>query len=135
MMELKAKTRAHKILIVEDIDDILEVVAEMVDWLGYRRVTARDGVEAVATARRELPDLVLMDVWLPKQNGAAAAREIRALPACAQTPIIRFSAFDEPTDEDGQREHFDWDAYLPKPVQFELLEETLRNLLEKAEAG
>ena len=131
-METTLKIAPRKILIVEDVDDILEVVLEMVKLLGHQTLVARNGLEAVAIAQSELPDLILMDVWMPKKNGTAAAREIRAIPACAQIPIIRLSAFDEPTNEAGEHEHFDWDAYLSKPIDFDLFAEIVDRMLEQA---
>lgn len=133
-MEITIRTRPCKVLIVEDLEDIRAMLKEMVILLGYQTITANDGLEAITVAQDQLPDLILMDVWLPKKNGTAAAREIRAIPACAHIPIIRLSALDEPINSQGEPEHFEWDAYITKPIDLSLLESTMRDLLEKLSA-
>jgi two-component system cell cycle response regulator DivK len=133
-MKNSTPTPHHRILVVEDIDDIREMLVEIMALMGYQALTASNGVEAVAAAQRERPDLILMDVWLPLKNGTAAAREIRALPECAHIPIIRLSAFDEPLNLQGQPESFAWDAALAKPISIDLLEQTIRRLLAQPKA-
>ncbi len=136
-MKNKAAALPHKILVVEDIDDIRDMLVEVMALMGYQALTASNGLEALTMAQQEQPDLILMDVWLPLKNGTVAAREIRAFPECAHIPIIRLSALEEPPNAQGQRESFAWDAALTKPVQFDLLEAAIRRLLppSAAEAG
>jgi len=131
-MKNNASALPHRILVVEDIDDIREMLVEVMALMGYQALTASNGLEALTVAQQEQPDLILMDVWLPFKNGTAAAREIRALPECAHIPIIRLSALDEPHNAQGQPESFAWDATLTKPVQFDLLETTIQRLLSAA---
>lgn len=133
-MHNKASALPHKILVVEDVDDIRDMLAEVMTLLGYQGITASNGLEAVASARQERPDLILMDVWLPLKNGTVAAREIRALPECAHIPIIRLSALEEPPNDRGQPESFAWDAALTKPIRFDLLEAAIRRLLSPTAA-
>ncbi len=133
-MEVTSKTKPRRVLIVEDLEDICQMLKEMVILLGYQAITAKDGLEAITVAQSQLPDLILMDVWLPKKNGTAAAREIRAIPACAHIPIIRLSALEEPVNSQGEPERFEWDAYITKPIELSLLETTMQDLLQLADA-
>lgn len=133
-MNNTASALPRKILVVEDVDDIRDMLVEVMAMLGYQGITASNGLEAVTVAQQGRPDLILMDVWLPLKNGTAAAREIRALPECAHIPIIRLSALEEPSDAQGQLESFAWDAALTKPIQFDLLEATMRRLLSPTKA-
>ena len=134
-MQNKAAALPRKILVVEDVDDIRDMLAEVMALMGYQALTASNGLEALTVAQQEQPDLILMDVWLPLKNGTAAARDIRALPECAHIPIIRLSALDEPSNAQGQPESFAWDAALTKPIQFDLLEATIRRWLPPIIAG
>ena len=79
---------SKKILLVDDSDIFLMLEHTLLSQAGARCVTARDGVEAVETAHRERPDLILMDLDMPNMNGLEAAEKILGDLSLASTPII-----------------------------------------------
>lgn len=81
-----------KILIAEDEPDIRELVTFMLRFAGYEVVAASNGEDAVRTASRELPDLVLLDVRMPRMTGYDACRLMRANPDLRNVPVVFLSA-------------------------------------------
>lgn len=81
-----------KILIAEDEPDIRELVAFTLRFAGYEVVAASNGEDAVEQARRELPDLILMDVRMPRLTGYDACKLMKADPALKDTPVVFLSA-------------------------------------------
>ena len=80
-----------KILVVDDSQTTLMALKMMLKDFGYEFVTAGNGVEAVKKAVTEKPDLILMDVLMPKMDGIHAVEAIRAIPEVANIPIIMVS--------------------------------------------
>src|SRR5258708_31617449 len=85
---------AVKVLLVEDTEDNRFMMRRLLEMTGYSVVEARNGEEAVQTAQKEMPALILMNLSLPVIDGLAATRVIRKLPEFHQTPIIAVSAHD-----------------------------------------
>ena len=81
-----------KILVAEDEPDIRELVTFMLRFAGYEVVAAANGEDAVLTAARELPDLVLLDVRMPRMTGYDACRLMRANPDLRNVPVVFLSA-------------------------------------------
>jgi len=81
-----------KILIAEDEPDIRELVTFMLRFAGYEVVAASNGEDAVRTASREIPDLVLMDVRMPRMTGYDACRLMKANPDLREVPVVFLSA-------------------------------------------
>ena len=81
-----------KILYVEDNDDNLHIVRRRLGRLGYEIIAAVDGEEGLEVARREAPDLILMDLSLPKIDGWEVTRRLKATPETARIPVIALSA-------------------------------------------
>ncbi len=81
-----------KILIAEDEPDIRELVLFMLRFAGYEVIAATNGEEAVQTASREKPDLILLDVRMPRMTGYDACRLMKANPALRDVPIVFLSA-------------------------------------------
>src|SRR5437660_2058463 len=81
------------ILLVEDFDDTRLMMKMWLQRNGYRVVEAESGEEAVTIARRETPDLILMDMMMPGMNGLDATQQIRQYPALQRTPIVAVSAY------------------------------------------
>ena len=103
------------VLLVEDNEDNLIVYRTILDHVGYRVIEARDGEEGVARARSDRPDLILMDVSLPKMDGWEATRRIKADEATRQIPIIAVTA--HALDDDREKAtQVGCDGYLAKPV-------------------
>ena len=81
-----------KILIAEDEPDIRELVAFMLRFAGHEVVAASNGEEALQTATREIPDLILMDVRMPRMTGYDACRAMKANPDLHDVPVVFLSA-------------------------------------------
>src|SRR6476660_2526157 len=85
------------ILVVDDDDDIRTIVRRLFTLLGYSVCEAMDGISAFQHARRLAPDLIVLDLGLPGQDGWTVARELRADPAFEHTPIVAITAYGDQT--------------------------------------
>ncbi len=109
------ETKARKILIADDEPDILEILKFNLDNEGYEVITAKDGDEALEKARRNQPDLVILDVMMPKKNGVEVCQILRSQPAFNETLIIFLTAVnDEGTHIKGLETGAD--DYISKPI-------------------
>jgi len=81
-----------RILIVEDERDLQNLLRLFFERQGYTVYDAHDGQEAIEVARRKLPDLILMDIQMPRKTGIEAVQELRADPRFANTPILAITA-------------------------------------------
>jgi CheY-like chemotaxis protein len=84
---------SRTILLVEDFDDTRLMMKLWLIKNGYRVVEAETGEEAIDVARKELPDLIIMDVMMPGMNGLDATQRIREYQALRRTPIVAVSAY------------------------------------------
>ena len=117
---------AKTILYVEDNELNRKIVRDLLKRTAYRLIEAHDGEAGVAMALEQRPDLVLMDIQLPKISGMDAIRRLRAEPATAATPIIAITSFALSGDEQKAKDA-GATAYLAKPYSpFDLL-----NLIRK----
>ena len=119
----RAATRT--VLVIDDEDLIRDVVARMLDDLGYAALTASDGAAGLEIVERQAIDAVLVDLTMPRMSGAeviAALRQRR--PAL---PVILCTGFDR-----DRRGPVEADAYLPKPFRIEALEQTLATIFASA---
>lgn len=124
-----SKEPGKKVLVVDDNDDIRDMLAVLLRMQGYRVLVANDGEEAVKVAGREEPDVILMDVMMPRLDGLEAARRIMQNPRMSGVPIIGLSAFSDPLTENGRDNPFSWRAYLRKPIDVDELERLLIRVL------
>jgi len=83
---------APLILVVDDVEDARAIWAEYLEFRGYRVATAADGLEAVAKAAELLPDIILMDIYMPNLNGIEATRRIKGDRRTASIPVIAVTA-------------------------------------------
>jgi CheY-like chemotaxis protein len=81
-----------KVLLVEDNEMNRDMLSRRLERRGFTVVMAVDGVQGVAAATREQPDIILMDMSLPEMDGWDATREVRANPATAEIPVIALTA-------------------------------------------
>jgi two-component system, cell cycle response regulator DivK len=102
------------ILYVEDNEYNRKIVRQLLGRTSYRLLEAADGETGVAMALAERPDLILMDVQLPKISGLEATRRLRADPATAATPIVVITSFALSGDDTKARDA-GASAYLAKP--------------------
>jgi len=120
----------HKILITDDDPVIIELLQVNLEFEGYDVITAADGLEAVERASRDAPDLVILDIMMPRMDGWTARAEMLKDPRTAEIPVIFLSARAQQADlrkgyESGVA------AYVTKP--FEPVE--LLDLIEQILAG
>src|ERR1700760_3430181 len=117
-----------RILFVDDSPSQLVSWKRIVEKLGHQTITAEDGAAGVEAAKRELPDLILMDVVMPNLNGFQATRTISKEPTTAHIPIVLVTPKDQDTDKvGGMRQGAR--AYVVKPIKEEELVSTLKELL------
>jgi len=120
------------VLVVDDVSDNLILISLSLQDMGYRVLTASNGEEAVAVARRARPDLILMDIAMPGLDGLGATRRIRSQAELRSIPIVAITAF----ETDGfRRAAFDagFDGYLTKPFDFVRLNNLIKMLLPDQE--
>ena len=103
-----------RILVIEDTEDNRQIVRDLLESAGYELIEALDGLEGVAAAEREHPDLILMDIQLPGIDGYEATRRIRAVPSLARVPIIAVTSYALSGDEAKTRAA-GCDGYVAKP--------------------
>jgi twitching motility two-component system response regulator PilH len=117
-----------RVLIVDDSPSQLMGMKRIIEKLGHEILTAEDGALGVEAAKRELPDLILMDVVMPNLNGFQATRSISKEPATSHIPIILVTTKDQETDRVwGMRQGAK--AYLTKPVNEAALIKLVKELL------
>jgi two-component system, OmpR family, alkaline phosphatase synthesis response regulator PhoP len=109
------ENKARKVLIADDEPDILEILKYNLTGEGYEVVTAKDGDEAIEKARRTQPDLVVLDVMMPKKTGVEVCQILRAQAAFKDTLIIFLTAV---SDDGSQIRGLETgaDDYVSKPV-------------------
>lgn len=93
--EKAVEVLARTILVADDFDDTRLMMRLWLERRGYRVIEAADGVEALEVARREAPDLVIMDIEMPEMDGLAATRRIREEEHLRDVPIVAVSAYGE----------------------------------------
>jgi CheY-like chemotaxis protein len=104
------------VLLVEDNEDNLVVYRTILEHVGYRVVEARDGEEGVQRAHNDMPDVILMDISIPKIDGWEATRRLKDADDTRHIPIIALTA--HALEEDRQKAiHAGCDGYLAKPVE------------------
>ncbi len=108
------------ILIVDDEEDILEFVSYNVQQEGYTCYTAKNGVDAIAIAKKVHPILILLDVMMPHKNGIDTCLELRKIPALEKTIIIFLTALHTEIQE-IQGLQAGADDYISKPIKPKLL--------------
>jgi len=120
----------EKILIVEDNPPNMRLIEMVLRDKGYTLLKATDGDEALEVAFRELPDLVIMDIQLPKLSGLEVTKKLRETPAFSHIPIIAITAYAMKGDKEGIIES-GCDAYVSKPINTRelpgVIAEMLRN--------
>ena len=123
-----------KILVADDDPVSLLFTRSLLEDRGYDVVTAEDGEDALATVRREKPDLVVTDLVMPYMNGLEIIREMRGDPALREIPVLVISMKDrEPDIVQGLEEGAD--DYVVKPVHALELAARIKKLLERRAVG
>jgi CheY-like chemotaxis protein len=121
-----------KILIAEDNAVNRELLRELLEARGYAVVEACDGEEALRVIEQTQPDILLLDIGMPKLDGFAVVRKIRENPRLTLLPVLAVTAY----AMQGDRERIlnaGFDGYLSKPVNSRSLDQELDRLLKKRE--
>jgi two-component system, OmpR family, alkaline phosphatase synthesis response regulator PhoP len=108
-------TNLRKILIADDEPDILEILKYNLTGEGYQVITAKDGDEAIDRAKFYHPDMIVLDIMMPKKNGVEVCEILRKQPAFRETLILFLTAL---SDDSTQVKGFETgaDDYISKPV-------------------
>ncbi len=109
-------TNKQKILIVDDEPDILELIAYSLKKAGYTIFTAKNGKEAVQEAKKCLPDLIILDVMMPKMDGIETCRVLRGMPEFKNTFMVFLTARSEEYSEIAGF-NVGADDYIAKPIK------------------
>jgi len=127
----------EKILVVDDDPDILDAVSIILETQGYQVSTAKDGIEGLATIKAEQPDLLILDLLMPKMDGFAVYKELQdpKWSKFKNMPILILTS----VREEASRRRYELetglklnvDGYIEKPVSPEILLESVRKLLKK----
>jgi len=120
----------EKILVVEDEEDILELIKYNLTKEGYQVSTSTTGESAIESARRVVPDLILLDIMLPGMDGLEVCRLLKRDPVTEKIPIIMLTAKGEESDIITGLE-IGADDYMPKPFSPKIVIARIRNLLRR----
>lgn len=119
-----------KILLVDDEPDILEIVSYNLEEAGYTVYTAQDGVEAIELAKKFLPELIILDVMMPRMDGIETCEKLRAIPELQSSVITFLTARGE---DYSQMAGFEAgaDDYITKPIKPKVLVSKVKSLLRR----
>ena len=118
-----------RILVVEDNGDNMTLISDVLNSLNYEVISAKDGEEGVQRAKTEKPDLILMDLSLPRMDGWTATRQLKADPELSHIPIIALTAHAMVGDRERALAA-GCDDYLSKPINIRDLAAKLRQMLD-----
>ncbi|MGC6438877.1 MAG: response regulator transcription factor [Flavobacteriaceae bacterium] len=119
-----------KILLVDDEPDILEIISYNLSSQGYNVVTASNGLKAIKKAKKEQPDLIIMDVMMPEMDGIEACEQIRQIPELQNTIITFLTARGEDYSQVAGFEA-GADDYITKPIKPKVLVSKIKSLLRR----
>ena len=126
--EAGSENNMTKILVAEDERDIRDLIKVVLMMAGFQVVLASNGMEAVELAPGEKPDLILMDLRMPKMTGYQALEVLKKNPATAQIPIVFLSAM---SDKDKVSELEGVEDYILKPFEVETLSRRVREIVAR----
>jgi two-component system, cell cycle response regulator DivK len=118
----------RKILVVEDNEDSRELVVKILRRKGYQMVEAADGEEALAKALSEKPHLILMDISIPKIDGAEVTRRLKSREDFQNIPIVALTAHAMKGDREKMLE-VGFEGYISKPINVHDFPGQVRNFL------
>jgi two-component system phosphate regulon response regulator PhoB len=126
-----------KVLIVDDDVDVTKLVSKLVERAGYEPIVAKNGLEGMDKVREDTPDLIILDVLMPKQSGIRMYRELKTEEPFKNIPVIVLSAIapksffrsQQVLDEFRGQSVPQPEAYMEKPEEPEELVELMRKIL------
>jgi CheY-like chemotaxis protein len=122
------------VLLIEDTQEVVMMLVDYLEMAGFNMVTAQDGIDGLTQARIAHPDLILMDIQMPRMDGFETTQKLRSDPEFKETPIIALTALAMPNDRQrcldaGMNE------YLSKPVNLKALSKTIKAFLFESEGN
>lgn len=117
-----------RILVADDDPDILTIVSMSLEAMGHQVERATNGIEAVESARRSAPDLILMDLMMPEMDGYTATTTLKRDPATKAIPIVALTAKAMRGDEERGRQA-GVDAYVTKPFRISQVLDVINEFL------
>ncbi|RJP47169.1 MAG: response regulator [Anaerolineaceae bacterium] len=122
-----------RVLIVEDNVDNYELVRFLLERAGYQVLSASNGVEGVDAAKREQPDMILMDLSMPEMDGWKATAHLKSDDATRKIPVLALTAHTLPGD---RKRAIDagCDGYISKPINVASFDKLVATLLRQARA-
>jgi two-component system, OmpR family, alkaline phosphatase synthesis response regulator PhoP len=126
--------KARKVLIADDEPDILEIIKYNLSSEGYEVITAKDGSEAIDKAKSFRPDLIILDIMMPRKTGVEVLEYLRSQPEFQETIIIFLTAM---SDENSHIKGFETgaDDYVTKPVSPKVLMSKVNALFRRTKKG
>jgi PAS domain S-box-containing protein len=116
------------ILLIEDTEEVVMMLVDYLEMAGYKIVTAQDGVDGLEQAKLTRPDLILMDIQMPRMDGFETTQKLRNDPQFRNIPIIALTALAMPNDRQRCLDA-GMDDYISKPVNLKALTKTIQKLL------
>ena len=120
-----------KILLVDDEPQLVEMVKMRLEANNYEVILASDGEEALEKARGEKPDLIILDIMLPKLDGYKVCRMLKFDDKYSSIPVIMFTARSQESEKSMGKE-VGADAYIIKPFEPEMLLGKIKELLKES---
>lgn len=120
---------AKKILVVDDEADLLVFVKARLEKNNFSVLTALDGQQALELVRKEKPDLIILDILLPKMDGFDVCDRLKKDPEFKKIPIIMLTAKDQPKDVQLAKK-LGADAYISKPFESDILLYDVKRLIK-----
>lgn len=122
------KTIRPKILVIDDEAEITDIIQTYFDSMGYEVKTANNGFDGVEVARKFKPDLVLLDIMMPKTTGYEVCGELKRMPQMAGVPVVFLTGRDTREDS-GRSFQAGGDMFVKKPFSCERLLDLVRIVL------
>ncbi len=119
---------ARTVLVVDDDPEIVAMLSARLEGRGYRVLTAADGLEALAEAKRSRPELIVLDVMMPHKTGWEVVRALKQDPVTTPIKIVMLTAIGHQMNE-MTSPLYGADAYFDKPFDFGALEQKIAELL------
>lgn len=122
----------NRVLLVEDNEDNFELVRFLLERAGFEVLAGHDGQEALELARKELPDLILMDLSIPIIDGWTATKQLKDDPNTSYIPILALTAHTLPGDYKRATES-GFDGYISKPIDIVNFGDSITKVIQKKE--
>ncbi|MBU1933072.1 MAG: response regulator [Candidatus Omnitrophica bacterium] len=119
-----------KILVIDDEEDILKLLKIRLEQENLNIITASDGDVGVKTAEQEVPDLIILDIMMPKMDGYSCLKEIRGLPKTKDIPVLMLSG----KEEEKVRDLFAFQkisGYIEKPFELDNVVAKVKEILNR----